>query len=408
MCHLLRLSISLLLMSTSVLCSMDSIAHNRSQSHSNWIISDHSIEAIFTAKAIEVTRLQTGMNQSLDIIFADHLEKTVSIKSDEIACALRNDVVQPIPAKQGYIQAKLIFDCGLKTESPLINITSFFDSASSHVHYAHVITDSQRSQQYLFTEVQTQHQVANDNKKSGSILSGINQYIYIGIDHIIGGADHILFLFALLLLVRRFKDLIWLITGFTVGHSITLAITTIGWVIPDLHIVEATIGFTIALVAVDNIAALTGYHRHLALFSIIGLMAMAATNIILGVGFSSLSMLGLVTLTVAYLLMRSDNDSGIGLRPIMSIGFGLIHGFGFASALTEIGIPTDLLWASLLGFNIGIELGQLLIISGLWLIILGVKRTKYVSHSRVVSDIASAALCGLGLYWFVGRSYGII
>ena len=405
--HLLRLSISILLVSSSIFLSVESIAHNRSQSHSNWIISDHSIEAIFTAKSLEVTRLQTSMNQSLDIIFADHLEKTVGIKSDDKACALRDDV-QPIPAKQGYIQAKLIFDCGLKTESPLINITSFFDSASSHVHYAHVITDSQQSQQYLFSEVQTQHQVTHDNKKSGSILSGINQYIYIGVDHIIGGADHIFFLLALLLLVRRLKDLIWLITGFTVGHSISLAITTIGWVIPDLHIVEATIGFTIALVAVDNIAALTGYHRQLALFSIIGLLAMAATNIILGIGFSSLSMLGLVTLTVAYLLMRSDNDSGIGLRPIMSIGFGLIHGFGFASALTEIGIPTDLLWASLLGFNIGIELGQLLILSGLWLIILAFKRTKYVSHSRLVIDITSTSLFGLGLYWFVGRSYGII
>ena len=119
-------------------------------------------------------------------------------------------------------------------------------------------------------------------------------------------------------------------------------------------------------------------------------------------------MLGLVTLTVAYLLMRSDNEAGIGVRPVMAIGFGLVHGFGFASALTEIGIPTDLLWASLLGFNIGIELGQLLIISGLWLIILGFKRTKYVSRSRLVIDITSASLCGFGLYCFVGRSYGII
>jgi hypothetical protein len=119
-------------------------------------------------------------------------------------------------------------------------------------------------------------------------------------------------------------------------------------------------------------------------------------------------MLGLASLNVAYLLMRSDNESEIGVRPVMAIGFGLVHGFGFASALTEIGIPTDLLWASLLGFNIGIELGQLLIISGLWLIILGFKRTKYVSHSRLIIDITSASLCGLGLYWFVGRSYGII
>ena len=276
MCHLLRLSISILLVSSSIFLSVDSIAHNRSQPHSHWIISDHSIEAIFTAKSLEVTRLQTGINQSLDIIFADHLEKTVSIKNDGQACALRNNVLS-IPAKQGYMQAKLIFDCSLKTESPLINITSFFDFASSHVHYAHVITDSLQSQQYLFTEVQTQHQVAHDNKKSGSILSGINQYIYIGIDHIIGGADHIVFLLALLLLVRRFKDLIWLITGFTVGHSITLAITTIGWVIPDLHIVEATIGFSIALVTVDNIAAWTGYNRTLACFTVIGCPALAGT-----------------------------------------------------------------------------------------------------------------------------------
>ena len=85
----------------------------------------------------------------------------------------------------------------------------------------------------------------------------MRNYIALGTEHIFGGLDHIAFLLALVLVCGRKRDLLWAITGFTLGHSLTLAFASLGWVAPDMSLVEAAIGFTIALVAVEKVAATT-------------------------------------------------------------------------------------------------------------------------------------------------------
>lgn len=80
-----------------------------------------------------------------------------------------------------------------------------------------------------------------------------------------------------------------MITGFTLGHSITLALAALGWVIPDLDIVEAAIGFTIALVAAQNIAVLTGNHRQITYFSVAALLLIVLINLTWNIGLSVLS-----------------------------------------------------------------------------------------------------------------------
>ena len=158
-----------------------------------------------------------------------------------------------------------------------------------------------------------------------------------------------------------------MVSGFTIGHSITLCLTVLGWISLDIMVVEALIGFTIALVAAENIAASTGSYRQIAIgaAALIGIMILLSLNPATAPALPILSLLGLLIFTLSYLPGIRGQAGSIATRPALSLAFGLIHGFGFAAILQEIGLPNDQLWPALLGFNIGVELGQLMILAGM-------------------------------------------
>lgn len=407
MVKLIQLTIAILLTFIVTTTSSQAHSHNRSQSFSDWEITDNIATAVFTAKSREITRLQSQSNQSLDTLLVGHLISAISVSQDSLPCS-STEVVRPIPSALGYVRVRLVFDCGASLGDISISINSFFNVASSHVHYANMSLNGEPSYQYLFTNKQRQHEITNQLATSSHWFDSITQFVLIGIEHIFGGIDHIAFLLALLLLLRSLKVLVWMVTGFTLGHSITLALAALGWVIPDLDIVEAAIGFTIALVAVQNIAVLTGNHRQITYFSVAGLLLIVLINLIWNIGLSALSGLGLALFTLAYLWNSADEHLSANLRLVTSVIFGLIHGFGFASALTETGLASTQLLPALLGFNLGIELGQIVIIAVVWALLQQIRQSRFLTDTRLVIDLVSAALCGLGLYWFIGRSYGII
>lgn len=407
MVKLIQLTIAILLTFIVTTTSSQAHSHNRSQSFSDWEITDNIATAVFTAKSREITRLQSQSNQSLDTLLVGHLISAISVSQDSLPCS-STEVVRPIPSALGYVRVRLVFDCGASLGDISISINSFFNVASSHVHYANMSLNREPSYQYLFTNKQRQHEITNQLATSSHWFDSITQFVLIGIEHIFGGIDHIAFLLALLLLLRSLKVLVWMVTGFTLGHSITLALAALGWVIPDLDIVEAAIGFTIALVAVQNIAVLTGNHRQITYFSVAGLLLIVLINLIWNIGLSALSGLGLALFTLAYLWNSADEHLSANLRLVTSVIFGLIHGFGFASALTETGLANTQLLPALLGFNLGIELGQIVIIAVVWALLQQIRQSRFLTDTRLVIDLVSAALCGLGLYWFIGRSYGII
>jgi hypothetical protein len=407
MVKLIQLTIAILLIFIVTTTSSQAHSHNRSQSFSDWEITDNIATAVFTAKSREITRLQSQSNQSLDTLLVGHLISAISVSQDSLPCS-STEVVRPIPSALGYVRVRLVFDCGASLGDISITINSFFNIASSHVHYANMSINGEPSYQYLFTNKQRQHEITNQLATSSHWFDSITQFVLIGIEHIFGGIDHIAFLLALLLLLRSLKVLVWMITGFTLGHSITLALAALGWVIPDLEIVEAAIGFTIALVAAQNIAVLTGNHRQITYFSVAGLLLIVLINLIWNIGLSALSGLGLALFTLAYLWNSADEYLSANLRLVTSVIFGLIHGFGFASALTETGLASTQLLPALLGFNLGIELGQIVIIAVVWALLQQIRQSRFLTDTRLVIDLVSAALCGLGLYWFIGRSYGII
>jgi hypothetical protein len=150
-------------------------------------------------------------------------------------------------------------------------------------------------------------------------LDVISTYSLLGVEHILGGIDHLLFVLALFMLVNGWGRLVATITAFTVAHSITLAAATLGWVSVSGAAVEATIALSILFLATELARKGSSENNHVGL----------ATRFPWVVAFS----------------------------------FGLLHGFGFAGALSEIGLPEQAIPLALLFFNVGVEIGQLLFIA---------------------------------------------
>ena len=380
------------------------VAHNPSQSFSDWTIDNDNLQLTFSVKTREVTRLQPVAPGSLDARLMRHLNKSIVVSSGTIICQ-RVAQSTPLASAQGYMRLELNFQCSTPGHLT-VQIDSFFNLAESHIHYANIRKGNELSQQYLFTHENRSHIILSDVEQSAGNI--VRNYIALGTEHIFDGIDHIVFLLALVLVCGRKRDLLWAITGFTLGHSLTLALASLGWVAPDMSIVEAAIGFTIALVAVEKVAGTTDQGKRLTMATAVALTIMLMVNQQWNIGLSGVSLIGFILLGISYLWPTKGDSQSPLFRLFITTVFGLIHGFGFAGALGDIGLSGDQLLWSLLGFNLGIELGQLAIVLLLWVVSTWLSRWLSPDNRRGISDWSTAALCGLGLYWFIGRSYGII
>lgn len=152
-------------------------------------------------------------------------------------------------------------------------------------------------------------------------------YLVLGIEHILLGIDHLLFVLALMILVKGARRLFWTITAFTVAHSLTLAAATLGWIHVPVPPVEASIALSIVFLAAE----------------------IART--------------------------RAGHSSLTYRRPwIVAFVFGLLHGLGFASALSEVGLPANAIPVALLFFNVAVETGQLVFIACVLAIVAAARR----------------------------------
>jgi hypothetical protein len=187
-----------------------------------------------------------------------------------------------------------------------------------------------------------------------------SNFFVLGVEHIAFGFDHLLFVLCLLMLVRDLKRLLGAVTAFTVAHSITLAGTTFGWLHLSAAPVEALIALSIAFVAAEIIRSRDG---------------------------------------ASSLMQRWPW--------IASFGFGLLHGFGFAAALREIGIPDDAAPLALLFFNLGVEAGQVAFVA---IVLTGLALWRRFAPAppawswRVAPYFAGA----MGMFWFVERTASIL
>jgi hydrogenase/urease accessory protein HupE len=188
-------------------------------------------------------------------------------------------------------------------------------------------------------------------------LAVAGAYLMHGVEHILLGYDHLLFVLALILIVRNTRRLVWTVTAFTIAHSITLALATLGVVRVPGPPVEATIALSILLLACEIVR------------------------------------------------IRQGRPSLTQRWPwVVAFTFGLLHGFGFASALSEIGLPRGDIPLALLSFNVGVELGQLAFISVVLGIIAVARRIAMPAFmTRYAYPTATFAIGMLAAFWFVGR-----
>ncbi|MFZ1366877.1 HupE/UreJ family protein [Sphingorhabdus sp.] len=180
-------------------------------------------------------------------------------------------------------------------------------------------------------------------------------YFVIGIEHIVFGYDHLLFVVALVLLLTGFRTIAIAVTAFTVAHSITLVGTTLGFLGLPQRPVEAIIALSIIFLAVEIVKKKDGERR----------------------------LSERVPWVVAFL-------------------FGLLHGFGFAGALKEIGLPESDVPTALLTFNLGVEAGQLLIVAATMLILHGLRRLQ-PSWTRPAIRLSSYAIGAIASMWLIER-----
>lgn len=175
-------------------------------------------------------------------------------------------------------------------------------------------------------------------------------YFMLGLEHILLGVDHLVFLLGLVVLGGRLRSLIAVVTAFTIGHSLSLALATLGVWTPGPQWVEPAIALSIAYIGLENFVV--------------------------------------------------PDAAG---RWRITLPFGFIHGFGFAGVLSEFGVPADAVGPALLLFNLGVEAGQLLVLAFVLPLLLWLGRREWYRSIRGARWI-SASIVAAGLYWFLERT----
>lgn len=193
--------------------------------------------------------------------------------------------------------------------------------------------------------------------------AAVPAYLRMGVEHILTGFDHLAFVLGLLLLIGLNRGVVKAVTAFTLAHSVTLACAALGWVRVDPAVIEVLVALSIVFVALE-------------------------------------------------LVPRPDRPPSLTRRRpwLVALVFGLLHGFAFAGALSQIGLPKDAAPQALFLFNLGVEIGQLVFIAAASLVILGLRRLR----ARLPFDTAPAArlapayvIGGLSAFWLIDRLAGL-
>ncbi len=300
--------------------------------------------------ALSYLEIKQNSDNSIDMILKKPL---VDINSDDIKIKLpkncHDTLAKSIYDSDGFIIFKRTLYCGKDgLQDSTIWIENLLETDKGVIFY------------YKSDDYEILNQLLRANNpfvtiKNSNIQKSSLSYLKLGIEHILGGVDHLLFVLALLLLVSNLKILIWTITSFTIAHSISLALAIFGYLQLKVLFIEALIALSIVFVARE-------------------------------------------------IIVKNKTKTLSQKYPwIVAFIFGLLHGLGFANALFEIGIPRENIAASLIFFNIGVEIGQLIFIMTIVISIYMFNKltTKY---NNLIRLSVSYMIGIVSAYWFIQRS----
>jgi len=278
---------------------------------------------------------------------------------DGEARAIEWTALEVVPERFGL---RLSFTAGTRPARVDVHAVIFpYDPV--HQTFVNVYEDGQLRQQNILTADDPTMQYYAGTTQGR--LAVIRTFVASGIEHILIGPDHVLFLVGLLLLGGTFRRLALIVTAFTIGHSITLSLAALDIVSPPARFIEPLIALTIVVVGTDNLFVLHDRRRA---------------------------------------QVEGASAASRDARPLFAGFFGLVHGFGFASVLKEFGLPQDALAWSLVSFNLGVEVGQLVIVVAAAVALALVGRGR-PALAAAVARAGSIGVILAGTYWFVDRLF---
>jgi hypothetical protein len=275
---------------------------------------------------------------------ADTLKQVARFSIGGGACTPGRITIQGSRAGDGKVVLEMVLSCP-KAAGPLLIQDEWPKVLGSHFQTVMSVRTSGRPSVELAFGEERRHATVDLVASAGTGWTG---FIAMGAEHILGGLDHLLFLLALLALAKGLWPIVRIVTGFTLAHSITLSLAVLGVVDVPSRIVEPVIAATIIWVALEN------------------LLAPAQTR----------------------------------WRWLVAAVFGLVHGLGFASGLTELGLPREAMVRALIGFNIGVELGQLAFVAVVMPAVMWLAKPGRLPR---LPQALSILVASMGAVWLVER-----
>ena len=282
---------------------------------------------------------------------ADYIAERLSLSANFMPLELEPQGASFIAdGSGGGTLARFSFMAGSRKSPGEISVQADFSDrlGDKHVNFVKLISGEQIQQAVLSPE-EPGHRFKLG--QGVSLPAQLGAFVVLGIEHIFLGYDHILFLLALILLGGRLRDLVKIVTAFTVAHSITLTLAGLGLVALPARLIESGIAISIIYVAAENFWIRETSHRW-----------------------------------------------------VLTFFFGLVHGFGFANVLRDLGLPSRGLVTSLLAFNVGVEIGQIAIVALLFPVTVWLARQTF--RRQVVLAISGVILL-FGLGWLIERAFGL-
>jgi hypothetical protein len=378
-----------------ILFSSQAAAHTRSTSYSFWELDGALATVTVRVSPLDLNRL--GLHPDQTPNYAQAVSGTVvaafSLSSTAGSCA--PSAAALTQAGDGWLSLRWDWVCPL-ADLTRIESRVLHEGSSQHLHFARAQFADGRIEERLLTSARPQWPLRESAGVSAP--ARIYGFLALGFEHILSGWDHLAFVLALLLLARRVSELIWMITGFTLAHSLTLGLAVLGVVQPASDPVEALIALSILLVALEYVWLQQGRGRGLPGLATVVLLLIAIAG---PEALPRAALAGMALFTASYFALQRRGDAPMAaVRMAVTFAFGLFHGFGFAGVMLEMELPVARLWPALLGFNLGVEVGQLLVVLLAWPLLRRVQ-----ARQPLAGIVLASAIAGLGTYWFVLRVF---
>lgn len=377
-----------------VLIPASAAAHQKSVSYSKWTLVDGGAIAEVRVRWFELTSLPAvaeahGAPFDLALVLP-YLQERISLQTHAGPCEAKPASAVRLPAEEGWFRVEWRVHCD---GAPTRLESQLFASLTNHVHLATVIGETPMD----LVLSPTAPSASIDPGGEARAGRGIASYLRLGVEHILSGWDHLTFLLLLIVVASRLREVAVLVTGFTVGHSVTLAAAALGAVVPHMRAVEATIAASILVVALEN--ASMERIRGGALTIVAALALFGASAVFGGLP----AFWGIALFTACYFALLRTTGRGDRLRWVIACLFGFVHGLGFSGVLLEQELPRADLVQALFGFNVGVELGQLAIVAFIWPALRLLRRRGL---DPVVIDTSSFAGVAIGTFALIVRVFG--